>query len=329
MFNQTKWRLLQLFADGGASGASGATGGDGGAAAAAGENSADAGQQRLLELGVPKDKIRKPRAKQASTLPEGAYRTQQQLEKPKEQAAAAETTNAQTEQQPPARMSWEEIMKDPEYNQKMQETVRARLKDDGASKAILDTLAPVIKKLAQDYGLDPEHPDYEALVKSVTGEYEDKALEMGVSKETVMKLDQQQRTLEQQKFQNHIQKLEQQGEAMKAVFPNFDLRTEMQNPTFARLTSPNIGMSVEDAYYAVHRKELQTASMQVAAQQTAKMISNAIQSGSRRPDETGSATQAPSVPTFDYRKASPAQRSELKARIRAAAARGEKIYPGG
>lgn len=329
MFNQNKWRLLQLFADGGASGASGATGGDGGAAAETGDNSADAGQQRLLELGVPKDKIRKPRAKQASTLPEGAYRTQQQLEKPKEQAAAAETTNAQTEQQPPTRMSWEEIMKDPEYNQKMQDTVKARLKDADANKAILDTLAPVIKQLAQEHGLDPEHPDYQALVKSVTGEYEDKALEMGVSKETVMKLDQQQRTLEQQKFQNHIQKLEQQGEAMKAVFPKFDLRTEMQNPTFARLTSPNIGLSVEDAYYAVHRKELQTASMQVAAKQTAKMISNAIQSGSRRPDETGSATQAPSVTTFDYRKASRAQRDELKARIRAAAARGEKIYPGG
>ena len=329
MFNQNKWRLLQLFADGGASGASGATGGDGGAAAATGDNSADAGQQRLLELGVPKDKIRKPRAKQASTLPEGAYRTQQQLEKPKEQAAAAETTNAQTEQQPPTRMSWEEIMKDPEYNQKMQDTVKARLKDADANKAILDTLAPVIKQLAQEHGLDPEHPDYQALVKSVTGEYEDKALEMGVSKETVMKLDQQQRTLEQQKFQNHIQKLEQQGEAMKAVFPKFDLRTEMQNPTFARLTSPNIGLSVEDAYYAVHRKDLQTASMEVAAKQTAKMISNAIQSGSRRPDETGSATQAPSVTTFDYRKASRAQREALKARIRSAAARGEKIYPGG
>lgn len=326
MFNRTKWKMLQLFADGGASGAAG---GDGGAASETGDNSADAGQQRLLELGVPKDKIRKTRAKQASTLPEGAYRTQQQLEKPKEQAAAAETTDAQTEQNSPARMTWEEIMKDPEYNQEMQKVVKSRLKDADANKAILDTLSPALKKLAQDYGLDPENLDYEALVKSVTGEYEDKALEMGVSKETVMKLDQQQRTLEQQKFQNHIQKLEQQGEAMKTVFPNFDLRTEMQNPTFARLTSPNIGMSVEDAYYAVHRKELQTASMQVAAKKTAKMISNAIQSGSRRPDETGSAAQAPSVTTFDYRNASPAQRAELKARIRAAAARGEKIYPGG
>ena len=326
MFNRIKWKMLQLFADGGASGAAG---GDGGAASETGDNSADAGQQRLLELGVPKDKIRKTRAKQVSTLPEGAYRTQQQMNQPKKQAAAAETTDAQTEQNSPARMSWEEIMKDPEYNQEMQKVVKSRLKDADANKAILDTLSPALKKLAQDYGLDPENLDYEALVKSVTGEYEDKALEMGVSKETVMKLDQQQRTLEQQKFQNHIQKLEQQGEAMKTVFPNFDLRTEMQNPTFARLTSPNIGMSVEDAYYAVHRKELQTASMQVAAQKTAKMISNAIQSGSRRPDETGSAAQAPSVTTFDYRNASPAQRAELKARIRAAAARGEKIYPGG
>lgn len=326
MFNRTKWKMLQLFADGGASGAAG---GDGGAASETGDNSADAGQQRLLELGVPKDKIRKTRAKQVSTLPEGAYRTQQQMIQPNQQAAAAETTDAQTEQNTPTRMSWEEIMKDPEYNQEMQKVVKSRLKDADANKAILDTLSPALKKLAQDYGLDPENLDYEALVKSVTGEYEDKALEMGVSKETVMKLDQQQRTLEQQKFQNHIQKLEQQGEAMKTVFPNFDLRTEMQNPTFARLTSPNIGMSVEDAYYAVHRKELQTASMQVAAQKTAKMISNAIQSGSRRPDETGSAAQAPSVTTFDYRNASPAQRAELKARIRAAAARGEKIYPGG
>lgn len=136
MFNRTKWKMLQLFADGGASGAAG---GDGGAASETGDNSADAGQQRLLELGVPKDKIRKTRAKQASTLPEGAYRTQQQMIQPKQQAAAAETTDAQTEQNTPTRMSWEEIMKDPEYNQEMQKVVKSRLKDADANKAILDT----------------------------------------------------------------------------------------------------------------------------------------------------------------------------------------------
>ena len=271
MFNHFDWRLLQLFGgEGGASGASPAGDGGNAAAAATGENSADAGHQRLLELGVPESKIRKPRAQKASTLPEGAVRTEPKKQEPPQQAAAADNNNAQTENPPPARMSWDEIMKDPEYNQKMQEIIRSRVKDGDQNRSILEALNPAIKHLAQENGLDPENVDYTALAKMITGEYEDKALEMGVTKETAMKLDQQQRTLEQMKFQNHISKLEQQGEAMKAVFPNFDLRTEMQNSVFARLTSPSVGMSVEDAFYAVHRKEIQAQSMQVAAQKTAK-----------------------------------------------------------
>jgi hypothetical protein len=134
----------------------------------------------------------------------------------------------------------------------------------------------------------------------------------------------QDRTIEEQRIQQHFVKLEQQAEAMKKVFPNFDLRTELQNPAFVRMTSPNVGISVEDAYYACHRQELQTAAMQVAAQKTAQKISNDIQAGNRRPSENGTTGQAPSVTTFDYRSASPEQRAALKARIRS----GEKIYPG-
>lgn len=329
MFNHFDWRLLQLFGgEGGASGASPA--GDGGNAATAvtGENSADAGHQRLRELGVPECKIRKPRAHKASLLPEGAVRTEPKQQEPPQQAAAAETTNAQTENPPPTRMSWDEIMKDPEYNQKMQEIIRSRVKDGDQNRSILEALAPAIKHLAQENGLDPENVDYTALAKMITGEYEDKALEMGVSKETAMKLDQQQRTLEQQKFQNHILKLQQQEQALKAVIPNFDLRTEMQNPTFARLTSPSVGLSVEDAFYAVHRREMQAQSMQVAAQQTRQMISNAIVSGTNRPDETGTVSQAPSVSKFDYKNMTPAQRKALKDEIYRAGSEGRKVYPG-
>ena len=329
MFNHFDWRLLQLFGgEGGASGASPAGDGGNAAAAATGENSADAGHQRLLELGVPESKIRKPRAQKASPLPEGAVRTEPKKQEPPQQAAAADNNNAQTENPPPARMSWDEIMKDPEYNQKMQEIIRSRVKDGDQNRSILEALNPAIKHLAQENGLDPENVDYTALAKMITGEYEDKALEMGVTKETAMKLDQQQRTLEQQKFQNHILRLEQQGEAFKAVVPNFDLRTEMQNPTFARLTSPSVGLSVEDAFYAVHRREMQAQSMQVAAQQTRQMISNAIVSGTNRPDETGTVSQAPSVSKFDYKNMTPAQRKALKDEIYRAGSEGRKIYPG-
>jgi hypothetical protein len=116
---------------------------------------------------------------------------------------------------------------------------------------------------------------------------------------------------------------------MKKVFPNFDLHKELNsNPAFARMTSPNVGISVEDAYYATHRNEIQTAAMQVTAQKTAEKISNAIQSGSRRPDESGASSQAPSVSTFDYAKASRDQREAFKRDLRERMARGEKVYPG-
>lgn len=272
--NLFKWLYLQLFAEGG----------EGGEGAATGESAADPGQQRLLELGVPADKIRK-RAKYTFASPQKEPQKQ-------EQAAAAENpTEAKTD----ARMSWDEIMADPEYNRQMQAVVQSRLRSAKGAEEALSKLAPALEVLARKHNLDPNKLDYEALAKAVnddTGFYEDKAMEMGVSVETAMKLDQQERetarqqreqqeTLEQQKFQQHMQKLERQSAEMKKVFPKFDLRQELQNPAFARMTSPNVGVSVEDAYYAVHRKEIQTTAMQVTAQKTAQKISNAIQAGSQ------------------------------------------------
>jgi hypothetical protein len=239
-------------------------------------------------------------------------------------------------------MSWDEIMADPEYNKQMQVVVQSRLREAKKAEESLSKLAPALELLARRHGLDAENMDYEAIAKAINDDdafYEDKALEMGVSLETAKRIDQQERdtarqqreearNLEQQKLRNHFMKLEEQGEALKKVFPNFDLRAELQNPVFARMTSPNVGVSVEDAYHAVHRKEIDAARSQVIAQQTTQQISNAIQAGSRRPDENGTSGQSASVTTFDYSKASKEQRESLKRQIYAARARGEKLYPG-
>lgn len=314
------WRFLQLFAEGEGAG-------DGAAEASESGVMADDADQRLRDMGVPEDKIRRTRA--------GRQRARQAVpvtEAPAPQAAAAETAEDGQQEAPeeekPKRMTWDEIMEDPEYNRKMQETMQKRLKTAKAAEESLNALMPAIKKLAQEKGLDPENVDYISLGKMLTGEYESKAMELGVPVETVMQLEQQQRTIEQQKIENHFARLEREAEDLRKVFPNFSLQAEMANPAFAKLTHPNIGMSVEDAYYAVHRKELQVASMQVAAQKTAQQISNAIQSGTRRPVESGQSTQAPSVTTFDYSRATKAQRDEFKAKLRASWARGEKVYPG-
>lgn len=314
------WRFLQLFAEGEGSG-------EGAAETSESGVMADDADQRLRDMGVPEDKIRRTRA--------GRQRARQAVpvtEAPAPQAAAADVADdgqpEAQEEEKPKRMTWDEIMEDPEYNRKMQETMQKRLKTAKAAEESLNALMPAIKKLAQEKGLDPDNVDYVSLGKMLTGEYESKAMELGVPVETVMQLEQQQRTIEQQRMDSHFQRLEREAEDLRKVFPNFSLQAEMANPAFAKLTHPNIGMSVEDAYYAVHRKELQVASMQVAAQKTAQQISNAIQSGTRRPVESGQSTQAPSVTTFDYSRATKAQRDEFKAKLRASWARGEKVYPG-
>ena len=342
---KNKWFWLQLFAGEGA-GASGGEGGGEGTVSGVNDGLA-AEDQRLLELGVPEEKLRK-RAKRANAkLPEGAVRTtpkEAEMQKPQEQVATAEEnpTEEKHDTPTPARMSWDEIMADPEYNKQMQAVVQSRLKNAKNAEEALAKITPALEVLARKHGQDPANPDYDALAKAINDDdafYEDKALEMGVSVETAKRMDQQERdqarqqreearNLEQQKIQQHFVKLEQQGEALKKVFPSFDLRKELQNPVFARMTSPNVGVSVEDAYHAVHRKEIMSAGMQVTAQQTAQKISNAIQAGSRRPDENGTSGKSPSVTTFDYSKASKEQRDALKREIYAAKARGEKLYPG-
>lgn len=337
MLNE-KWLNLQLFAGEGASGGAG-TGEGAGGTAATGENATATPEQRLRELGVPEDKIRKRASKVASKMPTQTAKTE---ETNVVSAPTKDNPSEETKTNATARMSWDEIMADREYNKQMQAVVQSRLRSAKNAEESLTKLTPALELLARKHNLDPTNMDYDALAKAINDDsdyYEDKALEMGVPVETAKRIDQQERetarnrvqaerTLQEQKIQEHISKLEQQGEALKKVFPSFDLRTELKNPTFARMTAPGVGLSVEDAYYAVHRNEIQIAAMQATQRQTAQKISNAIQSGSRRPDEAGISSQAPSVTTFDYRKASPEQRNALKKRIRDAAARGEKVYPG-
>lgn len=332
-----KWLNLQLFAGEG-------TGSEGGEGAATGDNVAtvDAGQ-RLRELGVPEDKIRR-RARYAAKAPETQAKTE---EEPKaaentEQDAAAENPTEEKTDNAPARMSWDEIMADPEYNRQMQAVVQSRLKSAKGAEESLAKLTPALELLARKHGLDPSNMDYDALTKAISDDnsyYEDRALQMGTSVETAKKIDQQERdtarqkkaeelSIQEQKIRNHFAGLEQQALEMQKIVPNFNLQTELKNPAFLRMTSPNVGISVRDAYYAVHHDEMQTAAMQATAKATAQKISNNIQAGQRRPDENGISGQAPSATTFDYSKASREQREAFKRDLRERLARGEKVYPG-
>ena len=326
-----KWLDLQLFADG--------DGGEGGGEAASVESAPDDGEGRLRELGVPESVLRKraDRAKRRGQAPAPQPKPAQPAaaaEAPAEETPAEETPQ---EQSAPA-MSWDDFMAVPENNERMQSIIKARLRNASGAEQALQAMQPAIEVLARQHGMSMDALDYGKLAEAISNDdsmYEDRALELGVPVDVAKQIDQSERAaarqqreqadaLERQRIEQHIEGLKQQGEALKRTFPNFDLATELRNPAFARMTAPNVGISVEDAYYAVHRNEIQSAAMQITQQQTAAKMANAIRSGQSRPVENGSSSQAPSVTTFDYAHASREQREALKRRIRS----GERILPG-
>lgn len=346
----TDYSDLQLFADGDAGESADASGG---AAQAAAHNAADAERQRLLELGVPEEKLNrraryrasappKPEQDAAAKSPADENTGSSANDTPAPEQPDSDTGEDKAKDEPKARMSWDEIVKDPEYNEHIQQIVSQRIKAAKTAQDALTKLTPALEILARKYGLDASSLDYDALSRAVSDDsdyYETRAMEMGVPVETAKRIDQQERDaarqkkaeqdeLERQRIEQHIAKLQREEEEMKKVFPNFNLRQELKNPVFVRMTSPGVGLSVEDAYYAIHRNEIQSASMQAAALKTREKVANAIASNSNRPQENGTSSRAPSVTTFDYRKATREQREDLKRRIREAAARGEKLYPG-
>lgn len=330
--------FLQMFAESSAASGEGSASGEGTTGA---NGAADAGRQRLLELGVPANKIRNKvnYQKNRTSVPAVSLADDDFDD---EQPTTADDPVEEPKEEKPKKPTFKELMEDPEYNAEMQATIQQRLKKAKGAEEKLAKLTPAIEVIARKYGLDPNNVDHEALARAVEEDesyYEEKALEMGVPTAIAKKLDMDERAsirakkeqemlIEEQKIERHYKNLQEQAEQMKETFPNFDLQKELQNPTFFRVTSPNIGMSVMDAYHAIHRKEIQEAAMKITAQKTAEKLSNSIQSGQRRPIENGISSQAPSATTFDYGKASPSERDAFKKQLREAWSQGKKVYPG-
>ena len=122
-------------------------------------------------------------------------------------------------------------------------------------------------------------------------------------------------------YRQHFTNLAQQAEELRKIFPDFDLRTEMQNETFKRLTMPNSGLTLEAAYYAVHHKDLEAQAMGYGIQRAQQQISQTLQANRSLPVEGALKTGQPADIAIDPRKMTREQRQNLIERAR----RGEKI----
>lgn len=216
----------------------------------------------------------------------------------------------------------------------VQSIIRGRLKDADADRQTLSTLQPMLEGLARQYGIDPKN--HQALVDKVLDSdslYEEEAMRTGMSVEAVKQIKKLQAAnaqqaaqlsqfTEQAQAERHIMQLVQQAEALKTRYPGFDLQQEMQNEAFVRYTSPGVGMSVEQAYVALHHGELQQMAMQAAAQQSRRQAAQTVQANMARPRENAGRSAAPAAQV--YQDPSMMTREQIADAIRRANA-GERV----
>ena len=303
---------LQLFAEG-ASGGDGGTGAEG----ATGATATAAGSQRK---GV-----------KTNPLADVKYGTQVEDTTP---AAEVEATPAPTEVVEDRNAKFEALIKGEYkdlYDQRVSDTVQKRLKGSKETVDRYNELAPTLEMLAKKYGVDAS--DIKALNKAIEEDdsyYEEEALEKGVSVEQLKNIRKMEREnaelkkqMEEQNRRDNANKLYaqwmEQEKSTKAVYPSFDLRTEMQNPKFLDLLRSNI--DVKTAFEVLHKDEIIPAAMQYTAKQVEQKIANKIIANGARPTENGNSSQGASLVKSDVSQLTKADRAEINRRV----ARGEKI----
>ena len=111
----------------------------------------------------------------------------------------------------------------------------------------------------------------------------------------------------------------QQAEQVKAIYPSFDLATEIQNEQFRRLLQSNI--PIQTAFEVIHKDEIIPAAMQYTAKQVEAKVANNVRSGQRRPTEGAAGRSGAVQVKSDPSKFTKADMDEIARRV----ARGERI----
>lgn len=206
------------------------------------------------------------------------------------------------------------------YDAKIQSTIQKRLKSTQETVDKYNSLAPTLEFLAKRYGVDPT--DQQALIQAIEDDdsyYEEEAMEKGMDVsqlKAVRKLERENETLKQQMQEAQIKENAdqimsgwmQEAQAVKQIYPQFDLQTELQDEKFIGLLRSHV--DVRTAYEVVHKDEIISGAMQFAVQQTEQKLSNRIRSG-QRPAENGTNSQSSPIVKSDVSQLTKADRAKV------------------
>jgi len=303
---------LRLFDGEGAGSGAAAPNGEGGAPSAQGSQGEPGGSSSLANVQYGKE----PRAKADG-----------EAQATKKDATAKKAEVSVTSDADDARRAEFERLIKGEYkdlfDERAQQIINTRFKDTKALEAQANqakALAPVLDLLASKYGVDST--DAAALAKGLTVE----------QLKSIKRLEREnaefKRAAQEQQRRANADRIyaqwEQQSEAMKGLYPGFDLRTECNNPETGKrfVGLLKSGVDVKTAFEVIHKDELIGGAMQYTAQAVQKKVTDDIRARGMRPAENGgSGTSAATTRKADPSTWTKKDREEVSRRVM----RGERI----
>lgn len=302
---------------------------DGGAAAAgAGEGAGAQGETQAAPGNTRRGKSGETilYGKQPSVATEDAATSAPAAGESTKEAQVKTTSNTLEER----RKAYFDLVNGEEYKdihtQETQRMINRRFSETKALQQQVDDFNPVKDILMQRYKI--EDGDMGKLMKALENDdryFSEAAEEQGMTVEQFKRVQQmerqlkeydlrEQRMLSQQMAERQLRQWDSEAQALKNLYPSFDLNAESENPKFKELLKK--GVPLATAYEVIHLADIKAGIQRMTASATEKQVTDNIRAKGQRPAENGTSSQSAFTVKDDVSKLSKADRRNIAVRAR-------------
>lgn len=211
------------------------------------------------------------------------------------------------------------------FDTKFQEVFNKRFKDYKSMEGRVKAGDQVMQMLATKYGIE-DASDIKSITQALKDDdflYAERAEANGrtideqrnwdnLERENREFREAQRQAERREQIDRQMAEWDKQSANLKALFPSFDLDTELRNPDFE--SALRSGLSMERAFYAVHGDEIVSGAMQTMANAVRSATVQDMAARRSRPRENAIGSQAAAKVSKDVHKLSKQERAEIARR---------------
>lgn len=211
------------------------------------------------------------------------------------------------------------------FDTKFQEVFNKRFKDYKSMEGRVKAGDQVMQMLATKYGIE-DASDIKSITQALKDDdflYAERAEANGrtideqrnwdnLERENREFREAQRQAERREQIDRQMAEWDKQSANLKALFPSFDLDTELRNPDFE--SALRSGLSMERAFYAVHGDEIVSGAMQTTANAVRSATVQDMAARRSRPRENAIGSQAAAKVSKDVHKLSKQERADIAKR---------------